>query len=343
MPRIGQNPMKNVTQPYTPQKVTVTTVSYIPQLSGYWAQSLDILDICLKSLRQNTRVPFDLFVFDNGSCPEVREYLLREFERGEIQFLLLSESNVGKVGAWNMMLPAAPGELISFTDSDVLFYPNWLEETLKVFEAYPEAGMVTARPSRSPASYRRGFIGSTLRFAENPPPDLIVERGDLISPEVLLEHARSTGHTASAPYIPGESEDIRMTRSGVAVYAYAGHYQFTTRKNVALQILPLDASLPLGGDGEWDHALNRLGLLRLSLDRPYSRHLGNMLVGEDLAALRGCQHTDTPAPSRPQPGSPWPVRALRYLARYRPAKHALERAYYCFYEAIRAEPSPSAR
>ena len=51
---------------------------------------------CLGSLHAHTTMPFDLLVFDNASCEEVREYLSAEHAAGRIRYLTLSEENLGK-------------------------------------------------------------------------------------------------------------------------------------------------------------------------------------------------------------------------------------------------------
>ena len=68
---------------------------------------------------------------------------------------------MGKGGAWNVMLAGAPGEIIAYTDSDVLFSPNWLSRSVEILETFPNVGMVTARPFRTPPE----FIKSTLKWA----------------------------------------------------------------------------------------------------------------------------------------------------------------------------------
>ena len=82
--RKGQNPAKFVDTVRRPERITAAVLSYIPFLSGYYAESLDVLRACLDSMRRDAGLPFDTLVFDNGSCPEVREYLLRERDDGRI-------------------------------------------------------------------------------------------------------------------------------------------------------------------------------------------------------------------------------------------------------------------
>ena len=48
--RIGQNPAKYVKEVAKPARVTVAVLNYIPFLSGFYAQMLDVLKACLNSL-----------------------------------------------------------------------------------------------------------------------------------------------------------------------------------------------------------------------------------------------------------------------------------------------------
>ena len=153
--RKGQNPAKFVKDVARPERITVALLNYIPFLSGFYAETLDVLKVSLESMRKDAGLPFDLMVFDNGSCPEVRDFLVKEKEEGRIQYLILSEKNMGKGGAWNVMLAGAPGEIIAYTDSDVLFSPNWLSRSVEILETFPNVGMVTARPFRTPPEFYR--------------------------------------------------------------------------------------------------------------------------------------------------------------------------------------------
>jgi len=98
--RKGQNPAKFVNSVPQPERITATLLNYIPFLSGFYAETLDVLKVCLESMRKDAGLPFDLMVFDNGSCAEVRDFLIGEKDAGRIQYLILSEKNMGKGGAW---------------------------------------------------------------------------------------------------------------------------------------------------------------------------------------------------------------------------------------------------
>ena len=135
--RIGQNPGKYLKEVAQPERITLAVLNYIPFQSGFFADTLAVLKTCLESARTEAGLPFDLMVFDNGSCPEVQDWLLNEQREGRIQYLFLSEKNLGKGGAWNIILSGAPGEVIAYADSDVLFYPGWLKASLDLLETFP--------------------------------------------------------------------------------------------------------------------------------------------------------------------------------------------------------------
>ena len=78
--RKGQNPAKFVKDVARPQRITVALLNYIPFLSGFYLETLDVLNACMESMRKDAGLPFDLMVFDNGSCAEVREFLVKEKE-----------------------------------------------------------------------------------------------------------------------------------------------------------------------------------------------------------------------------------------------------------------------
>ena len=186
--RKGQNPAKFVKDVARPERITVALLNYIPFLSGFYAETLDVLKVSLESMRKDAGLPFDLMIFDNGSCAEVREFLVNEKEEGRIQYLILSEKNMGKGGAWNVMLAGAPGEIIAYTDADVLFSPSWLSRSVELLETFPNVGMVTARPYRtSPELY-----SSTLEWAKK---NATLDEGQFIPWKTFLEFNLSLGQT----------------------------------------------------------------------------------------------------------------------------------------------------
>ena len=271
--RVGQNPAKAITHVPKPQRVTVAVVSYIPFLGGYYAQSLEVLQACLESLWASTPEPFDLLVFDNASCQEVRAYLTSAQDQGKIQYLLLSNQNVGKGGAWNMIFQGAPGEVIAYADSDVRFYPGWLNQTLRILDTYPNVGMVSARPLRTPEA----FYSSTLDWAHQAP-DVEIEKLRHIPWEVYLEHVLSLGTSEEQAREWYDSRlDWRVTYQNVQALIGAAHFQFTVLKGRIQPFLPFHMDRPMGQVRSLDEQLNAAGLLRLTTCEPLVKHMGNRL------------------------------------------------------------------
>ena len=220
--RIGQNPAKYVKEVAKPARITVAVLNYIPFLSGFYAEALEVLKVCLESIRESADLPFDLLVFDNGSCEEVRQYLLDEHQAGRIQFLILSEKNLGKGGAWNMILAGAPGEIIAYTDSDAYFYQAGCRARCSSWKPIPNVGMVTARPFRT----NEEFYTSTVAWAEATP-GASVETGQFIPFEVFREFDLSLGQSEEEIRQHYETtQDVRLTYPGVPAIAGASHWQF---------------------------------------------------------------------------------------------------------------------
>lgn len=277
--RVGQNPAKSIDRVSEPNKVTVAVVTYIPFLSGYYAKSLEVLKTCLNSLWQNTVRPFDTFVFDNASCQEARNYLIEAYEQRGIQYLVLSEKNVGKGGAWNFIFQAAPGEVIAYSDSDVYFQPGWLESSLRILETFPKVGMVTARPLRTPEE----FSTSTMKWAENEP-DVRLDKGKFISWEDFKEHTDSLGMAEDkAESIYQSTNDRKIEYHGCVAYVGAAHFQFIGQKHVLQSQTPFPTDRPMGQVRSLDIRLNEAGFLRLETEQPLVKHLGNRLGSAPLA------------------------------------------------------------
>ncbi|HQN04114.1 MAG TPA: glycosyltransferase [Anaerolineaceae bacterium] len=239
---------------------------------------LDVLKVCLGSIRDTADLPFDLLVFDNGSCEEVTRYLNEEKDQGRIQYLMLSEKNLGKGGAWNMIFSGAPGEIIAYTDNDVQFYPGWLSKSVEQLETYPNVGMVTARPFRTPPE----FYTSTLSWArENP--EVVVENGQLIPFDVLHAFNLSLGQTDgfSRNFILS-TEDILLTYKQVRAIVGGSHWQFTARKDVLQDFLPFQMNRPMGQVKQLDESMDKQGYLRLMLPEPLAMNLSNSLSQETL-------------------------------------------------------------
>jgi|GEM_PF-3288445 len=82
--RIGNNPMRGKPIQHTMPGEVATVTTHLPNQEGYHAQRLEVVQTCLKSMR-NGAPGIPVMVWDNGSCQELRDWLLDDFNRPEYQ------------------------------------------------------------------------------------------------------------------------------------------------------------------------------------------------------------------------------------------------------------------
>lgn len=290
MPRVGKHPLK--TKSFVPEvtykDITVSTIVYIPSLEGYWREALEILKLFFNSLYQNTTIPFDLMVFDNGSCSEVRNYLTELHDRGKIQYLIFSEQNLRKLGALDFLLSAAPGEYIAYADSDVYFLPGWLEKSLEILKTFPQAGMVSAIPTADKLEW---YLDSTIQGIENDPEIEIIRGNNIIPNEFIKAHQLSLGKSQDT-YVNVVSEQTLISRKNVQAFISAQDFQFTTTKAVIKKVLPLHIETldevydPIYSP-VFERKVDAFGYWRLSTSSYLVHHMGNHVpdLAEELKEI----------------------------------------------------------
>jgi glycosyltransferase involved in cell wall biosynthesis len=280
MPRTGINPSRGRKTDYTPARVTLAVLTYLPDTVAYYENRFDVTRLCLESLITNTPEPYDLLVFDNGSNQQMVEYLRSLRESGNMDYLVLSGQNIGKIGALQMIARLAPGEIIAYTDDDVFFLPGWLETHLKIIDTYPGVGMVTGFYIRPHMSYGNE---SALKFADQA--GVTVERGQLIPKEWEQQYIDNMGRTWEKynEEITG-LQDMVLTFKGVETLVSAGHHQFMAPRKVLMDALPQGWTGNLMGQmRDMDSTVDRLGYLRLTTRQPVTRLIGNV-VSPEMAA-----------------------------------------------------------
>ena len=275
------NPGRGKQARYSPARVTVAVLTYVPNQVGYFQGRFAVMRACLESIIKHTEMPYDLMVFDNGSCPEVVSYLNGLHKAGKIRFLILSGENIGKIGALKMIFNAAPGEIVAYSDDDIFFLPGWLKKHLEVLDTYPKTGAVTGMYIKP---HMKEGIRSTLSFSQNK--DVYVEKGNLIAKDLEQHYIDQTGRTEERyrDEIQG-IEDCRLTYRDVTTFVSAGHYQFAAPRKVILDALPSTWSGNLMGQmRDLDVAIDNLGYLRLCITPEVIKLLGN-LIDEKAAAV----------------------------------------------------------
>jgi hypothetical protein len=273
--RVGHNPARFVEKVAQPAEITVTVVNCIPFLSGYYEQSLDVLKMVIDSLNATREEahPYDVMIFDNRSCTEVRGYLKEASDQGKIQYLIFSDTNIGKIGAWNFMFGAAQGKYVVFSDGDILFRPGWLQASLELFETFPNVGMVTARPYRASEKYSTATFDWAHKQGAG-----VLEEGIFLDWDTVWEHGRSIGvseEQARSNY--PKMNDYRLTYMGKVAYIGASHFQFTTRRDLLQKVIPLPSEQPMRGERALDIAFDNMGCLRLNTEKSLVLHMGNRI------------------------------------------------------------------
>ena len=138
---------------------------------------------------------------------------------------------------------------------------------------FPNAGMVTARPFRTPPE----FYSRTVEWARDAAGAQIHEE-QFIPWETFLEFNLSLGQTEDENRkVYAQTRDQVIRYKGVTALAGASHWQFTAYKAALQQFLPFDMDKPMGQVRQLDKRMNDVGLLRLMVAEPLAMNMSNTL------------------------------------------------------------------
>jgi glycosyltransferase involved in cell wall biosynthesis len=321
------NPSRNRDSGYQPSRVTLAVLTHMPNEDGYFEHRFEVLRLCLESLIRNTESSCDLMVFDNASSPQVVDYLSNLRDENQIQYLILSSRNIGKIDALQMIFQSAPGEIVAYSDDDVFFLPGWLDEHLKILETFPKVGMVTGFYIRSQLNWS---VQSTLAFAA---------QAEVTSTKGLLWERRWEEHYIENMGRTWEKyaeetnglQDTLLTYKDVSALVSAGHHQFVAYRDVIRQALPATWTGRLMGKmRELDDAIDKAGYLRLNTPLPVTRLLGNVVSTENAELARSLGMEATAASVAKSAG--W----MQKIARTRWINGLARRIYNGLYKIINA-------
>jgi glycosyltransferase involved in cell wall biosynthesis len=282
------NPSRGKTLDYRPARTTVAVLTYAPHQAGYFEHRMAITRLTIESILLNTHEPFDLLVFDNGSCEEMVAFLQSLYQQGAIDYLFLSKRNIGKLNALRFIFDAAPGEIVAFTDDDNLHLPGWLNAHLEIIDHFPNVGAVTGFYVRQRVAMSSE---STLAFTDRP--DVETRRGLLMPREWEEEYVINTGRTWERyqKEVAG-IEDVIVKYDGIEAWVSAHHFQMVCPKKVVQKIL--HEMLPdgwsdqlMGRMVEMDDRMDEKGYLRLCTREKFIRIMGNVISPEVEAIAQG--------------------------------------------------------
>lgn len=270
--RIGANPAKanHDLSGYGAHRVVIPV--YIPHFEGYFQHALEVLQLCLESLRLTTEGRAAVTIIANGCAPAVLKELQLHYQAGWLNQLLFNCDNRGKVDAVVSVARGCFEPLVTVADCDVLFKQGWLEAVEELFQTFPECGFACPFPSPAGLWYHttatilgawpRGELGfakvaqdaALERFAQS------IGRPDYIQPEL-------------------RKAQLIVQRHGQVACVGAGHFVCTLRKEVIAEMPPGPSLKAIEGrsEVEWlDVPPDRMGCWRLSTPDAWVDHMGNL-------------------------------------------------------------------
>lgn len=120
-------------------KVSILTPAY---------NSAKYLPETIESVLAQTFQDFEMIIVDDGSTDNTKEVVEAYVKNypGKIRYIY--QQNAGPAAARNTAIKNSTGEYLALLDSDDLWFPNRLEEGVKILDTHPEVGLVHSRTKR---------------------------------------------------------------------------------------------------------------------------------------------------------------------------------------------------
>ena len=266
--RVGNNPLTGGMAKQMPELVAAV-ITHLPDLEGYHAGRMEVVQHCLNSLRENAGRMIPVLVWDNGSGPELRDWLVNYLKP---EFLVLSP-NVGKASARASIIRAfRPETVVCISDDDMYYHPNWLEPQLKLLNHFPNVGAVSGYPVRT--QFRWGNA-ATIKWAQEA--GAAITRGKLIPEEWDRDFCISIGRDWDYQVATTvDDQETMIEWKGVRAYATAHHCQFICRAGALEYIVAWDEEA-MSDEKLFDKAIDAHGMLRLTTTERLVQHIGNVM------------------------------------------------------------------
>lgn len=270
--RTGRNPGKAECELPSYGRHRVIVSVYVPEISDYYKELPEIVNICLESLVRTVGTAVAVTVIDNGCCGVVRDMLIRIAGEGRIDQFIINTNTRGKIDA---VLSAARGsyeDFITLSDCDAFFLPTWLQKIEGIFTAFPECGFASPFPVPDWFYYTRSTIVSAFLNSE-------LRIGKVVSDEDLTRIYESLDRTLPESQ---KRKQLYVERNGVRAVVGASHFVCTLRRE-AIRALPDSAcniSIGNNSEGDWlDAPIDHAAFWRLTTAGMYVYHMGNRLSG----------------------------------------------------------------
>jgi hypothetical protein len=268
--RIGNNPHKDQFIEKSDYLHQIIIPVFIPHFEGYFKDSLVILKLCLQSLFNTVHNKTFITIVNNGSCNEIKNYLDELHNNKKIHEIIHTE-NIGKLNAILKGLAGNAIELVTISDADVLFLPNWQSQTVEVFNTIPRVGVVGIVPQFKMYESNCGNIIFDNLFNNK------LQCIPVKNPHGLIRFYESIGWDTNY------NQDYLKYGLGykvdeVTVYVGSGHFVATYKKDMFQEITSF-IGYKMGGISEkyLDIAPLNKGYWRVTTYDNYAFHMGNTL------------------------------------------------------------------
>ncbi len=289
--RKGSNPQKTARKIDLLSRNMIIIVVFIPDDSEYYKGVFDVFKTCLKSLQTTINSHARIMVVNNGCNQETTDFINSEFKNGGIDSVIHHKGNIGKMDALVGAARSCREELVTITDTDILFTTGWQEAVEEVFDNFPKAGSVSPIPIQHDAL----FAGThSLLF------DVLRGKIKLKKIEIPENFEDHNLYLESVNWEP--KKDINQKwpvvfLNGHKAVVSSGHQVMTVRREIFIKYAPTNPSRTLvGGDSEHvygDQPIDMSGYWRLSTYHNFAHHMGNTLEPWMREKLKVNKKTDS--------------------------------------------------
>jgi len=275
--RQGFNPHKDkpVEESYYAHQVIIPV--YIPNFEGYFKDAFAIFKKCLNSLFCTSHNRTFFTVINNGSCKEIEVYLNQLLEDKKIHEVIHTD-NIGKLNAIVKGVVGHNFDLVTISDSDVLFLNNWQSETVKVFNAFSQAGVVGLVPQFRSFTHFCGNVLMDNLFSKK------MRFTKVVNPMALEKFYESVGwdNNYNKAYLKW---NLTISNNDFLAIVGSGHFVATYKRELFENVVSYH-KFKMGSDSEFylDGLPLEKGAWRLTTNENYAYHMGN--VEEDWMDLQ---------------------------------------------------------
>ena len=276
--RIGNNPNNHKKIDFSSKSHRVIIPVYIPNAEGYFADAFNVFKVCIESLLKTINKDTVISLISNASSDEVNQYIYQLLEDKKIDRAVFNTENVGKMNAIMTETRASFEEFITYSDADVFFDKNWLQQTFDMFKNVSKAGFVSMNPTPKNYIHSDSTLISNLKtiFFKKQKTKAVCSFED-------LEHFHSSIGKDKIYTENMYNGDVFCVSKHNYIIG-AGHFCCTIRKTPTLKFVPNEQSrIGVSGNSEsiyLDIPFDKTGLWRLSSPKAYVWHMGNVLEKE---------------------------------------------------------------